>query len=145
MDYGVGVNCIFRQDEDYCAGRNWELIFERFEALGVRWVEITALRRFLPADEIYLAQLEFLARKQEDGLRIALHHGNHGLSDPSEAFRCYSCGSCTHCDNCLVYCPEGIIHRAENGPGYVIDLDYCKGCGICVAECPRSSMEMIEG
>ena len=70
---------------------------------------------------------------------------NRGLDDPSEAFRCFSCGSCTHCDTCLVFCPEGIIHRKGDGPGYEIDLDYCKGCGICVVECPRDAMEMIEG
>jgi 2-oxoacid:acceptor oxidoreductase gamma subunit (pyruvate/2-ketoisovalerate family)/2-oxoacid:acceptor oxidoreductase delta subunit (pyruvate/2-ketoisovalerate family) len=69
---------------------------------------------------------------------------NRGIDDPSEAFRCFSCGSCTHCDTCLVYCPEGIIHRSDTGM-YEIDLDYCKGCGICVAECPRDAMEMVQG
>jgi len=68
---------------------------------------------------------------------------NRGIDDPSEAFRCLSCGSCTHCDTCMVYCPEGIIHRAEGG--YEVDLDYCKGCGICVVECPRDAMEMVHG
>ncbi len=58
-----------------------------------------------------------------------------------EAQRCLSCGDCTNCDTCLVFCPEGIIHR--NGSGYVVDADFCKGCGICVAECPRGAMEMV--
>ena len=26
--------------------------------------------------------------------------------------------------------------------GYEIDLDYCKGCGICVAECPCGAIGM---
>ena len=26
---------------------------------------------------------------------------------------------------------------------YEIDLDYCKGCGICVAECPCGAIEMV--
>jgi 2-oxoacid:acceptor oxidoreductase gamma subunit (pyruvate/2-ketoisovalerate family) len=63
-----------------------------------------------------------------------------GLADGHEASRCFSCGECTHCDTCLVYCPEGIIHR--KGPDYEVDLEYCKGCGICVVECPRKAMEM---
>ncbi|WP_319240064.1 FAD-dependent oxidoreductase [uncultured Propionivibrio sp.] len=67
---------------------------------------------------------------------------NHGLAGPEEAERCFSCGQCTHCDTCLIYCPEGVIARA--GDGYRIDADYCKGCGMCVAECPRSAMEMHE-
>jgi Pyruvate/2-oxoacid:ferredoxin oxidoreductase delta subunit len=28
--------------------------------------------------------------------------------------------------------------------GYVVLTDYCKGCGICVKECPTGSMRMIE-
>ena len=67
---------------------------------------------------------------------------NLGLSGQEEAERCFSCGRCTHCDTCLVYCPDGVIYRRD--PGYVIDQEYCKGCGICVAECPRRAMEMID-
>ena len=33
---------------------------------------------------------------------------------------------------------------ARRETGYRIDGDYCKGCGMCVAECPRSAMEMQE-
>ena len=65
---------------------------------------------------------------------------NRGLLDPLEAHRCFSCGHCTQCDTCLVYCPEGIIHRTADG--YEIDYAFCKGCGICVRECPRKAMEM---
>jgi Pyruvate/2-oxoacid:ferredoxin oxidoreductase delta subunit len=25
-----------------------------------------------------------------------------------------------------------------------INLDYCKGCGLCVAECPRNAMALKE-
>lgn len=67
---------------------------------------------------------------------------NLGLAGPEEAERCFSCGHCTHCDTCLVYCPDGVIGRS--GDGYAIDEAYCKGCGMCVAECPRSAMEMHE-
>ncbi len=65
---------------------------------------------------------------------------NQGLDSPMEAHRCFSCGSCTRCDTCLVYCPEGIIRRWELA--YDVDYTYCKGCGICVEECPRRAMEM---
>ena len=27
--------------------------------------------------------------------------------------------------------------------GYEIDLDYCKGCGICVAECPCGAIDLV--
>ncbi len=64
-----------------------------------------------------------------------------GLDDAVEAHRCFSCGHCTECDTCLVYCPEGIIRR-QTDRGYEVDYSFCKGCGICVTECPRSAMEM---
>ncbi len=59
-----------------------------------------------------------------------------------ESERCFSCGHCTHCDNCLHYCPDLAITRANGG--YAVLSDYCKGCGICVAECPTGSMLMQE-
>ena len=66
---------------------------------------------------------------------------NRGMAESLEAHRCFSCGECTECDTCLVYCPEGIIRR-QTDRGYEVDYSYCKGCGICVTECPRSAMEM---
>lgn len=75
-------------------------------------------------------------------LRNNFEEVNIGLSGPGEADRCFSCGRCTHCDTCLVFCPDGIIFR--DGENYAIDRAYCKGCGICVAECPRRAMEMID-
>jgi ferredoxin len=67
---------------------------------------------------------------------------NLGLDGPSEASRCFSCGACTSCDTCVLYCPEGVIHRI--GHGYEVDEAFCKGCGMCVAECPRRAMEMVQ-
>ena len=60
----------------------------------------------------------------------------------SEARRCFNCGSCTECGNCCIFCPENSIKRDPDGYGYVADMDFCKGCGICVNECPRGAMTM---
>jgi Pyruvate/2-oxoacid:ferredoxin oxidoreductase delta subunit len=60
----------------------------------------------------------------------------------AEAKRCFSCGNCTFCDNCYHYCPDLAVKRVAGG--YAVDADYCKGCGICVRECPTGSMEMLE-
>ncbi len=60
----------------------------------------------------------------------------------AEADRCFSCGTCIHCDNCVHYCPDLAVKR--DGDGYVVLTDYCKGCGICVRECPTGSMRMVE-
>jgi Pyruvate/2-oxoacid:ferredoxin oxidoreductase delta subunit len=60
----------------------------------------------------------------------------------AEAARCFSCGSCTHCDNCFHYCPDLAIRRVDGG--YQVLTDYCKGCGMCVKECPTGSILMRE-
>jgi Pyruvate/2-oxoacid:ferredoxin oxidoreductase delta subunit len=60
----------------------------------------------------------------------------------AESTRCFSCGTCTHCDNCITYCPDLAVQAA--GDGYTVLTDYCKGCGLCVRECPTGSMTMQE-
>ena len=60
----------------------------------------------------------------------------------AEAGRCFSCGTCIHCDNCVVYCPDLAVKRVDGG--YEVLADYCKGCGLCVRECPTGSMKMVE-
>lgn len=47
---------------------------------------------------------------------------------------------CTRCLLCWIYCPDGAIERVEDGVR--INLDYCKGCGICVSECPVKAITM---
>ena len=60
-----------------------------------------------------------------------------------EARRCMSCGSCFECDNCYGVCPDNAVIKLGAGLGFEIDYDYCKGCGICAAECPSGSILMI--
>ena len=60
-----------------------------------------------------------------------------------EARRCLSCGNCFECDNCYGVCPDNAVIKLGPGSRYEIDLDYCKGCGICVAECPCGSIVMV--
>ena len=43
------------------------------------------------------------------------------------------------CYICWLFCPEVVITR-DVPPA--IDLTYCKGCGICARECPRSAITM---
>ena len=71
----------------------------------------------------------------------------HGLDESNavyEARRCMSCGNCFSCDNCYGVCPDNaVIKLGEPGELYEIDLDFCKGCGMCVAECPCGAIEMV--
>ena len=53
------------------------------------------------------------------------------------------------CDNCFGVCPDNSVLKLEGrdreaaGRGYAFDYDFCKGCGICVAECPCGAIEMV--
>jgi 2-oxoacid:acceptor oxidoreductase delta subunit (pyruvate/2-ketoisovalerate family) len=60
-----------------------------------------------------------------------------------EARRCLSCGNCFECDNCFGVCPDNAVIKLGPGQRYRIDLDYCKGCGMCAAECPCGAIEMV--
>ena len=61
-----------------------------------------------------------------------------------EARRCLSCGNCLRCDNCYGVCPDNaVIKTGDPGAPYLIDLDYCKGCGICAHECPSGAISMF--
>jgi Pyruvate/2-oxoacid:ferredoxin oxidoreductase delta subunit len=31
--------------------------------------------------------------------------------------------------------PDNAVLKVDEGDGYAFDLDYCKGCGICIVEC----------
>ncbi len=53
-----------------------------------------------------------------------------------EARRCLSCGNCFECDNCYGVCPDNAVIKLGAGNRYAFNYDYCKGCGLCVSECP---------
>ena len=45
------------------------------------------------------------------------------------------------CHLCWLYCPEGVVSRTAPPE---VDYDYCKGCGLCAAECPVGAIEMVD-
>jgi len=60
-----------------------------------------------------------------------------------EARRCLSCGNCFECDNCYGVCPDNAVIKKGPGKGFDFNYDYCKGCGICVSECPCGAIKMV--
>ena len=60
-----------------------------------------------------------------------------------EARRCLSCGNCFECDNCYGVCPDNAVIKLGPGKRFEFNYDYCKGCGMCVAECPCGAIEMV--
>lgn len=49
---------------------------------------------------------------------------------------------CIDCQFCWVYCPDiSIISRDKKMIG--VDMDHCKGCGICVQVCPTNPKSLL--
>ena len=62
----------------------------------------------------------------------------------AEADRCMSCGVCNGCDNCYIVCPDVSVLRDARANGhYSISTNYCKGCLVCVQECPTGCLEKV--
>jgi 2-oxoacid:acceptor oxidoreductase delta subunit (pyruvate/2-ketoisovalerate family) len=60
-----------------------------------------------------------------------------------EARRCLSCGNCFECDNCYGVCPDNAVIKLGPGKRFQFNYDYCKGCGLCAAECPCGAIAMV--
>ena len=63
---------------------------------------------------------------------------------------------CIRCYICWQFCPEPAIRKVDGSKypaplpalqkkeAVEIDYDYCKGCGICVNECPKKSIDFVK-
>jgi NADPH-dependent glutamate synthase beta subunit-like oxidoreductase len=60
-----------------------------------------------------------------------------------EARRCLSCGNCFECDNCYGVCPDNAVIKLGPGKRFEFNHEYCKGCGLCAAECPCGAIQMV--
>jgi Pyruvate/2-oxoacid:ferredoxin oxidoreductase delta subunit len=89
-----------------------------------------------------LAMPPFARRRTFDEVHLGLVDEPAHAAAAAEAQRCFSCGVCNYCDRCMTYCPEAAL--LPDGDGYRFDYDYCKGCGVCAAECPRGVIDMVE-
>lgn len=89
------------------------------------------------APEVQLAAAERLTAAD-----LEVEQGFDAAAALAEGDRCFSCGTCIDCDNCVVVCPDLAVVRGPTG--YTVLADYCKGCGLCVRECPTGSMDMVE-
>ena len=145
----------------YLGKKKWEGIFDAIR-IGERGS--LSMRRYLQDEkdrpplspktvlmkDLNLDYFEHKKRKKSTRLPMGKRQGtfeevNLGFSGETalaEAQRCFNCGICNLCDNCYIFCPDVAI-RKEN-ENNVIDYDHCKGCGICVEECPRDAMVMEE-
>jgi len=81
-------------------------------------------------------------RRQSQTVEVTLAYSRDEAV--AESDRCMSCGVCNGCDNCYIVCPDISVMRdtRENG-AYTIRTNYCKGCLVCVQECPTGCLEKV--
>ncbi len=95
---------------------------------------------YADADRSHRPELE-IARRQSTFDEIV-----GGLTEENalfEARRCLSCGNCFECDNCFGVCPDNAVIKLGPSLRYEVNYDFCKGCGICVSECPCGAIDMV--
>ncbi len=120
-------------------------VFKNFDVPSVRLSSETVDPKnintayFTPSDRSKMSKIPLSDRisgMSEVNIGLTQQQAMHDIS------RCFHCGRCTMCDNCYIFCPDNAISHKKSEFGYNIDYDYCKGCGICVTECPRNAMGM---
>ncbi|MGD8561294.1 MAG: 4Fe-4S binding protein [Desulfarculaceae bacterium] len=53
--------------------------------------------------------------------------------------------TCIKCGACYILCPDMCYSPDPEAEGYYNwDGFYCKGCGICIAECPKDAISWEE-
>jgi 2-oxoacid:acceptor oxidoreductase delta subunit (pyruvate/2-ketoisovalerate family) len=72
-----------------------------------------------------------------------IHGGLDETNALFEARRCLSCGNCFECDNCYGICPDNAVIKLGPGKRFEFNYDFCKGCGLCAAECPCGAIDMV--
>jgi len=103
-------------------------------------------------EELNTIYFQYLERKERPRITIAERRSGFdevqmrisGSMAIKEAERCFHCGQCDQCDNCYLFCPDVSVLRDLRAVSREIDYEYCKGCGVCVVECPRNAMVLEE-
>ncbi|MDR0767150.1 MAG: 4Fe-4S binding protein [Methanosarcinales archaeon] len=61
----------------------------------------------------------------------------------------YEYSKCVRCGVCELLCPDMCVYADQataDDKGkclYTVDMNYCKGCGICANECAKNAITMI--
>jgi NADPH-dependent glutamate synthase beta subunit-like oxidoreductase len=100
----------------------------------------TAYFRHAPRTEAPLAPAG--TRRASQVTEVTLAYSREQAA--AEADRCMSCGVCNGCDNCYIVCPDvSVMRDARQNGHYSIRTHYCKGCLVCVQECPTGALERV--
>ena len=97
---------------------------------------------FRPAPRIPIPLSPAAERRHSQTVEVTLAYSREQAV--AEADRCMSCGVCNGCDNCYIVCPDvSVLRDARENGHYSIRTTYCKGCLVCVQECPTGCLEKV--
>jgi NADPH-dependent glutamate synthase beta subunit-like oxidoreductase len=129
------------------AARNIDKVLGDLELAPEPPVEVMPYERlntayFKHAPRIEAPMVPAQERVTDQDIEVTLAYDQAGAI--AESDRCMSCGVCNGCDNCYIVCPDVSVMRdaRENGH-YSIRTKYCKGCLVCVQECPTGCLEKV--
>jgi 2-oxoacid:acceptor oxidoreductase delta subunit (pyruvate/2-ketoisovalerate family) len=130
------------------AARYMDAWLRRAEAAADAPAEVRTPVPFDALNTWYYSDAPHAVRPRLDAARRTAHFTEvvGGLDAETalyEARRCMSCGNCFGCDNCYGVCPDNAVRKIDGAHGYEIDYDFCKGCGLCVSECPAGAIVMV--
>jgi NADPH-dependent glutamate synthase beta subunit-like oxidoreductase len=97
---------------------------------------------FRPAPRITVPLADPAERRRSQTAEVTLSYSR--AQAVAESDRCMSCGVCNGCDNCYIVCPDvSVLRDARENGHYSIRTTYCKGCLVCVQECPTGCLEKV--
>ena len=97
---------------------------------------------FRPAGRVPVPETPAETRAKSQVTEVTLAYSREEAV--AEADRCMSCGVCNGCDNCYIVCPDvSVLRDARENGRYSIRTHYCKGCLVCVQECPTGCLEKV--
>ncbi len=97
---------------------------------------------FRPAPRVEIPLTPPAERRVSQKIEVTLAYSQEQAV--AEADRCMSCGVCNGCDNCYIVCPDvSVLRDARENGHYSIRTTYCKGCLVCVQECPTGCLEKV--
>jgi Pyruvate/2-oxoacid:ferredoxin oxidoreductase delta subunit len=150
----IGIDRFLRGSRDAAADTLADLQVGGNSPLSMaRWRKADPVQRIAPlnnlvaAKEINTSYFEHVRRHEDQHAGLVGDFGetNLGIAPAetlAEAARCFQCGVCNECELCRIYCSEAAIQIDGTQGRFTIDLDHCKGCGVCAFECPRGAITM---
>lgn len=110
--------------------------------------EWTLEQRYINGTQAMLIDLDRCVRC-DDCVRACAsgHDGNPRFVRQGRTFDHWMvANACMHCADpvCMIGCPTGAIHRAEESGAVVINDVTCIGCGTCANSCPYGNIRLVE-